>query len=66
MKKVILGSLALVASSSAFATDGNAIATAINGAVASGQSNYSLVVIGVIGLAAIGFGVGMITSSMRK
>ncbi|WP_122033601.1 hypothetical protein [Aliivibrio sp. EL58] len=64
--KVLLGSTAVVASSSAFATDANAIGSAITAAVASGQANYSLVVIGIIGLAAIGFGVGMIVSSMRK
>ncbi|MBP3140302.1 hypothetical protein ACTFQF_16880 [Aliivibrio fischeri] len=54
-----------VASSSVFAA-GDPIADAITAAVTKGQTNYSLVVVGIIGLAAIGFGVGMIVSSMRK
>ncbi len=66
LNKVILGSATVAASSSAFATGSDAIGTAISTAVAAGQANYSLVVIGIIGLAAIGFGVGMIVSSMRK
>lgn len=57
---------AVAASSSAFATESNAITAAINGAISAGQANYSLVVVGIIGLAAIGFGLTMIVSSMRK
>ncbi|MGR3087231.1 LPXTG cell wall anchor domain-containing protein, partial [Vibrio vulnificus] len=35
------------------------------GAVTTGQSNYSLVVVGLIGLAALGFGLKMIVGAMR-
>ena len=38
---------------------------ALDAAVASGQSNYSIVVIGLIGLAAIGFGLRSIVGAMR-
>lgn len=34
-------------------------------AVSSGQSNYTVVVVGLIGLAAIGFGLRAIVSAMR-
>lgn len=54
----------LVASSAAFA---NAeITTAITDAVTAGQSNYTLVVVGVIALAAIGFGLSAIVGAMRR
>ena len=51
MKKrlLVLGSTAFVSASS-FA-DNTAITTAINEAVTTGQSNYGLVVVGLIGLA---------------
>lgn len=39
---------------------------AITAAVAAGQSSVSLTVAGVIGLAALGFGVGMIVSFLRR
>ena len=64
--KALLVTATVLGSASASATGADAIGTAISTAVASGQANYSLVVIGIIGLAAIGFGVGMIVSSMRK
>jgi len=41
-------------------------ADAIKAAVASGQSSVQLTVAGVIGLAALGFGVGMIISYLRR
>ncbi|HDY7561348.1 TPA: hypothetical protein RQJ76_003898, partial [Vibrio vulnificus] len=44
-KKIGIAVAATLATSSAFA-DTSAIATAINGAVTTGQSNYSLVVVG--------------------
>ncbi|EGQ8243824.1 hypothetical protein ACT0LZ_004014 [Vibrio parahaemolyticus] len=53
---------ALVTSASSFAADHSA---AINAAVTEGQSNYTLVVVGLIGLAAIGFGLRMMIGSMR-
>lgn len=55
----VVGSLVL--SSSAFAS----IEESINTAVTTGQSNYTLVVVGLIGLAAIGFGLRMIIGAMR-
>lgn len=39
---------------------------AIQAAIASGQENYGLVTAGVIGVAALGFAVGMIVSWLRK
>ncbi|WP_045414135.1 hypothetical protein [Vibrio owensii] len=65
MKKSIIALATVVASGSAFATD-NGISTAINGAVTSGQSNYTLVVVGLIGLAALGFGLRHIMGSMKS
>ena len=64
MKKrlLVLGSTALVSASS-FA-DTNPVAGAINTAVTTGQSNYGLVVVGLIGLAAIGFGLRSIMNAM--
>ena len=65
--KTLLVTATVLGSSTAMAAgEADAIGTAISTAVAAGQANYSLVVIGIIGLAAIGFGVGMIVSSMRK
>lgn len=43
-----------------------AITAAINAAVAASMSNVTVVVLGVIGLAALGFGVGMIVAYLRK
>ncbi|AYV19848.1 hypothetical protein AAFX24_00045 [Vibrio mediterranei] len=64
MKKSILAT-SLVATSGAAFADTSAVTTAINTAVASGQSNYGLVVVGLIGLAALGFGLRMIVGAMR-
>ncbi|EDL50930.1 hypothetical protein VSAK1_24715 [Vibrio mediterranei AK1] len=64
MKKSILATSLVVTSGAAFA-DTSAVTTAINTAVASGQSNYGLVVVGLIGLAALGFGLRMIVGAMR-
>ncbi|MER2495627.1 hypothetical protein ABS858_05975 [Vibrio neptunius] len=60
--KVAVASVAVV-SSSAFAND--AIGTAITAAVEAGKANYTLVVIGIITLCALGFGLSRITGSMR-
>ncbi|AYV19810.1 hypothetical protein [Vibrio mediterranei] len=64
MKKSILAT-ALVATSGSVLADDSAVTAAINSAVSSGQSNYGLVVVGLIGLAALGFGLRMITGAMR-
>ncbi|MFS1981083.1 hypothetical protein BCU36_018740 [Vibrio lentus] len=65
MKKrlLLIASTALVSASS-FA-DSTPVASAINGAVTTGQSNYGLVVVGLIGLGAIGFGLRAIMGAMR-
>lgn len=62
MKKIGIAVAASVTASSAFADD---ISTAINTAVTTGQTNYGLVVVGLIGLAALGFGLRMIVGAMR-
>ncbi|EKO3792809.1 hypothetical protein HAR83_002223 [Vibrio metschnikovii] len=51
-----------LASSSAFANNSEAI----EAAVASGQSMVSLTTSGVIALAALGFGLGMVVSWLRR
>lgn len=62
-RKVAVAATAFVASGAAFAADHSA---AINTAVTDGQSNYTLVVVGLISMAAIGFGLKMMTGSMRS
>ncbi|EMX0221676.1 hypothetical protein AAFZ21_001672 [Vibrio fluvialis] len=52
---------ALVLSGAANATVEESLAAA----VAAGQSNYTIVVVGLIGLAAIGFGLRAIIGAMR-
>ncbi|HDZ3742168.1 TPA: hypothetical protein RSW73_003356 [Vibrio cholerae] len=47
----------------AFADD--PITEQLKGAIASGQANYTMVVIGVIGLAAIAFGLGRILGILK-
>ncbi|MDG2628406.1 hypothetical protein P7M35_01030 [Vibrio parahaemolyticus] len=54
---------ALVASASSFAADHS---EAIKAATSEGQANYTLVVVGLIGLAAIGFGLRMMVGAMRS
>lgn len=56
---------ATVVSSSAFA-DASAVTTKINEAVSQGQSNYTLVVVGILSMAAIGFGLYMMKGAMRS
>ncbi len=63
MKKLSVLLATAVASGSTFAADHSA---AINTAVSEGQANYTLVVVGLIGLAAIGFGLRMMIGSMRS
>lgn len=62
--RLLVLATALTASASSIADD-SAVTTAINGAVTSGQSNYGLVVVGLIGLGAIGFGLRAIMGAMR-
>ncbi|HGF7194477.1 TPA: hypothetical protein AB5F46_001404 [Vibrio cholerae] len=52
-----------VPASFAFAND--PITEQLKGAIASGQANYTMVVIGVIGLAAIAFGLGRILGILK-
>ncbi|ELA9582170.1 hypothetical protein QTG62_003827 [Vibrio parahaemolyticus] len=63
MKKLSVLLATAVASGSTFAADHSA---AINTAVSEGQANYTLVVVGLIGIAAIGFGLRMMIGSMRS
>ncbi|MBY8276230.1 hypothetical protein KW516_00640 [Vibrio fluvialis] len=59
--KIAAGSGALVLSGAARAD----VAESITTAVSTGQANYTLVVVGLIGLAAIGFGLRAIIGAMR-
>ncbi|MCQ9100867.1 hypothetical protein [Vibrio alginolyticus] len=63
MRKLSVLLATAVASGSTFAADHS---EAINSAVSEGQSNYTLVVVGLIGLAAIGFGLRMMIGAMRS
>ncbi|ELV8621701.1 TPA: hypothetical protein RQK43_000239 [Vibrio vulnificus] len=63
-KKIGIAMTATLVTSSAFA-EGTPITAALNTAVSTGQANYSIVVIGLIGLAALGFGLRMIVGAMR-
>lgn len=65
MKKTIVALGSVIASSAAMADD-TAVTTAINSAVSAGQSNFGLIVVGLIGLGAIGFGLNSILSAMRS
>ncbi|MDE1328597.1 hypothetical protein [Vibrio aestuarianus] len=60
--KIATGFAASVASASSFAVT---VPEAIDAAVTAGQSNYGLVVVGLITMAAIGFGLKMIVGAMR-
>ncbi|WP_268810175.1 hypothetical protein [Vibrio parahaemolyticus] len=63
MKKLSVLLATAVASGSTFAANHS---EAINAAVTEGQANYTLVVVGLIGLAAIGFGLRMMIGAMRS
>ncbi|MCF7479137.1 hypothetical protein L3V32_20795 [Vibrio sp. J2-4] len=63
MKKLSVLLATAVASGSTFAADHS---EAIKAATNEGQANYTLVVVGLIGLAAIGFGLRMMISAMRS
>lgn len=66
--KAGLISVAAASSTSVFAAGetGSTITAAINSAVSAANANVTVVVLGVIGLAALGFGVGMIVSYLRR
>lgn len=64
-KKTAVGVSLMVAAGSASA-EGVDIAGAISSAITSGQTNVSTVVAGLIGMAALAFGVTMIVGFLRK
>ncbi|GEM77531.1 hypothetical protein [Vibrio sagamiensis] len=53
-------------SGAALADDSSNVSGAISGAVTTGQTNYTLVVVGLLSMAAIGFGLKMMTGAMRS
>lgn len=61
--KLAVPSAAVLSSGSAFATDHTA---AINAAVADGTGNYTAVVLGLIAIAAVGFGLGLIYNKLKN
>lgn len=63
--KLLAASVLVTASGSAFA-EGSANEVAINAAVEAGKGMVSLTTSGVIGIAALGFGLGMVVSWLRK
>ena len=65
-KKTAVGSALMLASVSPAFADTPDITGAINAAVTGGQSNVSLVVAGLIGMAALGFGVTMVVGFLRR
>lgn len=69
MKTKLIALSTVIASGSSFAAvgaDQSAVTGAINAAVTLGQDNYGLVVVGLIGLAALGFGLRAIMGAMRS
>lgn len=69
MKSLLKSKLVLLTSaafSGSALAEASPIETAISNAVAAGQSNFTTVVVGVIALAAIGFGLSAITGAMRR
>ncbi|MHA2728358.1 hypothetical protein [Vibrio campbellii] len=65
MKKTLLVLSTAVLSAPSFA-EGNPMESAIQSAIAAGQSNVGIVVAGLIGMAALAFGVNMVTGFLRK
>ncbi|WP_336936218.1 hypothetical protein [Vibrio cholerae] len=62
-KKFGVVAATVLPASFAFAVD--PISDAITAGVSSGQSNYTLVVVGLIAMAALGFGLRMIVGAMK-
>ncbi|KQB03368.1 hypothetical protein V7T16_17045 [Vibrio metoecus] len=63
VKKFGVAVAASVSTSAAFAAD--PISDAITAGVSAGQGNYTLVVVGLIAMAALGFGLRMIVGAMK-
>lgn len=61
--KLAIAGASIAASTSAFATDHTG---AINAAVADGTGNYTAVVLGLIAIAAVGFGLGLIYNKLKN
>lgn len=64
-KKTAIGASLMVAAGSASA-EGVDITAALTSAISNGQTNVSTVVAGLIGMAALAFGVTMIVGFLRK
>lgn len=64
VSKIALGATALMGSMAASANED--VTTALTTAISTGQTNYTLVVVGLLSLAAIGFGVGFIVSKLSR
>ncbi|EJL6260296.1 hypothetical protein NMR56_002795 [Vibrio cholerae] len=62
-KKIGVVAATVLPASFAFAED--PISDAIKAGVSSGQGNYTLVVVGLIAMAALGFGLRMIVGAMK-
>lgn len=63
-KKLSLGIVAL-SSGSVFASTPD-VASTLATAISTGQTNYTTVVVGLLALAAIGFGVGFVVSKLSR
>ena len=66
MKKTLLVLSTAVLSAPSFADGSNPMEAALNSAISAGQSNVGIVVAGLIGMAALAFGVNMVTGFLRK
>ncbi|CAM4441479.1 hypothetical protein [Pseudoalteromonas maricaloris] len=64
LSKITLGASALLGS--AMASANTDVASTISTAVSTAQTNYTTVVVGLLALAAIGFGVGFIISKLSR
>ncbi|EDP60915.1 hypothetical protein [Vibrio sp. AND4] len=65
-KKTAVGTALMLGSTSPAFAAAPDITGAITAAVSGGQSNVSLVVAGLIGMAALGFGVTMVVGFLRR
>ncbi|WP_462174335.1 hypothetical protein [Pseudoalteromonas xiamenensis] len=63
--KASLGVTALLGSAMASA-EGADVSATLATAISTGQTNYTTVVVGLLALAAIGFGVGFIVSKLSR
>lgn len=64
--KSLLVKSSVVASAMTAAAAHADTATQISDAITAGQTNYGTVVAGVVGLAALGFGIGLIVRSLSR